>query len=250
MVVSLEMGKVKRLAICRFTNLLSWLVASVSDPRGSQGRRVRLPGLLRLLLTGMVVGDPTLRDVEQRSKGFGLKDRRGRPVKKISDTCLGDLLAALDPEEFIGPLVRQVRQMLRRKELRPEGLRVGVLVIDGKHLATLMHDAAGWGMRVLDKARQHVCWRVRVLRAVLSSARGKPCIGQLPIHGRAGEISSLPGFLRWLHETYGNSGMFEVIDLDAGFLSREVFSFIDSCAARAYVQPRAQGRTSAGRGPH
>lgn len=227
MVVAASLAAVKRLSQKRFDSVSSWLVDCVSEPRSRRGRQVELSGILRLLWTGMAVGDSTLRDVEQRSEGFGLMDRRGRPVERISDTGLGDLLAALDPEDFVVPLVRQVRTMMRRKELQPEGLPGGVLVIDGKHLATLNHDAKGYGMMSVNKKTERAYWCVRVLRAVVSSAKGKPCVGQMSILGREGEITSLPAFVTWLHETYGGSDLFEIIDLDAGFLSRKVFRFVD-----------------------
>lgn len=218
---------VKRFALKRFRATEASLVEHVQDPRSRRGRRVPLSQMLRALWTGMVSGDPTLRAVEQRSAMLGLVDRRGRRVEKLSDTTLGDVLAALDPGDLLAPLVAQVRQMLRRKELRPDDLPCGVLVVDGKHLAALSHDANGAGLRQTKSSDGAPYWCVRALRAVLSSARGKPCIGQVPIWGREGEVTCLPDFVRWLHETFGRFGLFEIIDLDAGFLSREVFRFID-----------------------
>ncbi|MCP3996565.1 MAG: hypothetical protein GY722_16140, partial [bacterium] len=47
------------------------------------------------------------------------------------DTTLGDLLAKLDPDDFEQPLVRQVRDMNRRKELKPVALPCGVVTVDG-----------------------------------------------------------------------------------------------------------------------
>jgi hypothetical protein len=70
-------------------------------------------------------------------------------------------------------------------------------------------------------------WQVRVLRAVLSSAAGKPALGQLTIPGREGEATHFIEFADWLYETYGRFGIFDVLDVDAGFLSRANFQHVD-----------------------
>jgi len=235
MVIHGVTSRVKRFARKRFQATYKQLIKCVGDPRGRRGRTLGLWCFLRTLWFGMVAGDPTLRAVERRSEGLGLVDLRGRPVKRLSDTSLGDVLAVLNPLDFLTPLVQQVRSMLRRKELRPKGLPCGVVVVDGKNLATLDHDANGYGLRQTNSHTGFPFWCVRVLRAVLSSAKGKPCIGQVPIPGRAGEITCLPDFVRWLHETFGRFGLFEIIDLDAGFLSRAVFRFIDGLGYGAVI---------------
>ena len=201
----------------------------VRDPRGRRGRRQeerrKLSTMLHALFAGMLACDRGLRDVEERSEELGLMDG-DEPVGRIPDTTMGDLLAKLDPDDFEQPLVRQVRDMTRRKELAPVGLPCGVATVDGKAMGKLTHDAEGHALRQTDDAG-NAFWYVRVLRSVLSSAAGKPCIGQRTIPGREGEITNFPAFATWLHETYGRHGLFEIFDVDAGFFSRKVFEFID-----------------------
>jgi hypothetical protein len=213
----------------RTMRVLDVLNESVRDPRSTRGRkkedRRALEPILHVLFAGMLACDKTLRDVEERSEELALMDG-DEPVGRIPDTTMGDLLAKLDPDDFEQPLVRQVRDMNRRNELKPVGLPCGVAVVDGKAMGKLTHDAEGHAMRQTDDDG-NAFWYVRVLRAVLSSSAGKPCIGQKTIPGREGEITNFPDFAIWLHETYGRHGLFEIFDVDAGFFSRAVFEFID-----------------------
>ena len=202
------------------------LAKHVRDCRSRRGRRLRFQGFLRSLLAGMLAGCRTLRDVEELSAELDIRDKEGRPIAGISDTALGDVAAGMDPSNFEPVLVGQIRDMNRRAELRPAGLPCGVAVVDGKALGKLLHDARGHALSQTDSNGKQF-WYVRVLRAVLSSAVSKPCLGQRTIPGREGEITNFPAFATWLHETYGVHGLFEIFDVDAGFLSRAVFEFVD-----------------------
>lgn len=222
-------ARVNKFLSHRVDRVLDSLNEFVRDPRSPRGRkpeeRQKLPLMLTALFAGMLACDRGLRDVEERSEELGLMDG-DEPVGRIPDTTMGDVLAKLDPDDFEQPLVRQVRDMSRRKELTPVGLPCGVATVDGKAMGKLTHDAEGHALRQTDDDG-NAFWYVRVLRSVLSSAAGKPCIGQKTIPGREGEITNFPAFATWLHETYGCHGLFEIFDVDAGFLSRAVFEFVD-----------------------
>ena len=194
----------------------------VGDPRSRRGRQLqwRSPkvtwafgssGFLGTLFAGMLAGCRGMRDVEELSEELDVRDTDGRPVDKISDTTLGTVAAEINPDDFEQPLVQQVRDMNRRKELRPVGLPCGVATVDGKALGKLKHDAKGHALKQTDSNGKDF-WYVRVLRAVLSSAAGKPCIGQRTIPGREGEITNFPDFATWLHETYGVHEYFGIFD--------------------------------------
>lgn len=229
MTVENRQARVNRFLEHRVGRLLCTLNEFVRDPRSPRGRkqeeRRKLNPMLHALFAGMLACDRGLRDVEERSEELALMDG-DEPVGRIPDTTLGDLLAKLDPDDFEQPLVCQVRDMNRRKELTPVGLPCGVVTVDGKAMGKLTHDAEGHALRQTDDDG-NAFWYVRVLRAVLSSASGKSCIGQKTIPGREGEITNFPVFATWLHETYGRHGLFEIFDVDAGFFSRAVFEFID-----------------------
>jgi len=226
MTVNQRRHRVKRYVARRARRQRRLLNEHVDDPRSRRGRRLQFSGFLGTLFAGMLAGCRGMRDVEELSEELDVRDTNGRPVDKISDTALGNVAAEINPDDFEQPLVQQVRDMNRRKELRPVGLPCGVATVDGKALGKLEHDAKGHALKQTDSTGKDF-WYVRVLRAVLSSAAGKPCIGQRTIPGREGEITNFPDFATWLHETYGVHGYFGILDVDAGFLSRAVFEFVD-----------------------
>ena len=88
-----------------------------------------------------------MRDVEELTEELDIRNKNYEPVDKISDTTLGDVASKLKPDDFERPLVRQVRDMNRRKELRPVGLPCGVATVDGKALGKLDHDAGGHALK-------------------------------------------------------------------------------------------------------
>jgi len=57
------------------------------------------------------------------------------------------------------------------------------------------------------------------LRATLTSALAKPCIYQLRIPPGKGESTVFARMVDDLHRAYGRSGMFEIVDIDAGMTS-------------------------------
>lgn len=226
MTVRQRRTRVKKYVARRAKRVRQALNEHVDDPRSRRGRQLKFEGFLHTLMAGMLAGCRGMRDVEELSEELDLRDTDGRPVDKISDTALGDVVSRVNPDDFEQPLVQQVRGMNRRQELRPVGLPCGIATVDGKALGKLTHDARGHALKQSD-TNGAAYYYVRVLRSVLSSAAGKPCIGQRTIPGRQGEITNFPAFATWLHETYGVHGMFEIFDVDAGFLSKAVFEFID-----------------------
>ena len=228
MSVSARAARVNRYFTPRLARLRRFLRASVREPRSPRGRTRGLGCLLDALLIGLMACDRALRDVEDRTERLNLlNDKDGRSAGRIPDTTMGDLLAVLNPDDLMPVLVRQVRDMVRRNELAPVGLPIGVVVVDGKSLGKLTHDANGHGLLQHEASSGLPFWLVRVLRAVLSSAAGKPALGQLTIPGREGETTHFIPFANWLYETYGRFGMFEVLDVDAGLLSRANFEHVD-----------------------
>jgi hypothetical protein len=157
--------------------------------------------------------------------------------QKISDTTLDMAARTLDPDYLSGKLVQQVREAQRSKSLRPVGLPVGVAVIDGKNLATLDHDANGTGHeRTSENKKWHQAGEAKTekayylmpaLRATLTSAEAKLCIYQLALPPGTGESRACPAMVDALHDAYGRSDLFEVLDLDAGLTSLANADHID-----------------------
>lgn len=183
--------------------------------------------VLNSLLLGLVANKPTLRDVEGMTRDLRLTFRSLVPAP-ISDTTLDTESRRLDPGYLAGKLVQQVREDFRSKMLVPAGLPCGVATVDGKNLATLGHDAGGAGhARSKDNEKWHrpesakgeEYFLVPVLRAALTSAEARPIICQQALPPGTGEATAFCEMVDTLHRAYGRSGMFEVIDGDAGLIS-------------------------------
>lgn len=201
-------------------------------PDSRQQKKVDHPmeAIVWALELGLVSNQPTLRDVEQLGATLGRWAKTLVP-QSVSDTTLDTELRRLDPDYLLGKLVLRVRDMHRAKMLAPVGLPCGMASVDGKNLATLDHDANGSGhARSRDNEKWHRSkadeakrgsddYLMPVLRATLSSAEVKPCIYQLPLPPKNGEATVFPKMLEALDQSYGRSGMLEVIDADAGLTS-------------------------------
>ncbi len=142
--------RVKKYVARRAKRLRRDLNQHVRDPRGRRGVQLKFAGFLNALLTGMVVCCKTMRDVEELTEELDIRDTKGKAADKIGDTTLGDVVAKMNPDDFWQPLVRQIRDMNRRKELKPIGLPCGVATVDGKALGKLEHEAGGHALKQKD----------------------------------------------------------------------------------------------------
>ncbi len=226
-----SLDRVQRYARPRIKRLLRNLLRWHADPRKRRGRRHKFAKMLEALLSGLVANCPSLRDVETLSEHLKL----GRRECKIADTTLGHLLEKLDPAQILPVLVEQINDMEHRGELKPEGLPCGVATVDGKNLAMLQHHADGAGHLRIAPDEKSCWWLMPALRSVLTSAAGKPAIGQWmqpPGHGEATEFVQ---FFKWLVETYARRGLIEIFDVDAGFTSRSNFALVDAAGYGAVM---------------
>jgi hypothetical protein len=146
----------------------------------------------------------------------------------------------IEHDYLISKLVQRVRDFQRSKMLGSAGLPCGIVTVDGKNLATLDHDAAGTGQaRSKENEKWHLSkkeeaskgqgyYLMPALRATLTSAEAKPCIYQIPLPVGVGESRMLPEMVDVLHREYGRSGMFEIIDGDAGLTSLANADYVHS----------------------
>jgi predicted transposase YbfD/YdcC len=185
--------------------------------------------ILNSLLLGLTANKPTLRDVEEMTRDLRLSFR-ALVAKPISDTTLDTESRRLDGGYLLGKVMEQVREEFRAKMLGPVGLPCGVVTVDGKNLATLLHDAGGSGHARSSEnekwqrpggAKDEEYYLVPALRASLTSAEARPIIYQKALPPGTGESTSFCELVDDLHRAYGRSGMFEVIDVDAGLTSLE-----------------------------
>ncbi len=188
---------------------------------------------------GLVSNQPTLRDVEELTEKLGLWARVLVP-EAVSDTTLDTEARRLNPDYLLGKLALRVRDLYRSKMLTPVGLPCGIATVDGKNLATLDHDADATGhARSSDNAKWHRSqekeaklgknyYLMPALRATLISAEAKPCIYQVALPPGVGESTLFPAMLEALDQSYGRSGMIEVIDGDAGLTSLSNADLVDN----------------------
>lgn len=215
-----------------------WNFSDAPDERQPGKVSHRMPNLLNALVLGLVANKPTLRDVEGMTHDLSL-DFRSLVPNPISDTTLDSTARSLDVAYLTGKLVKQVREDHRAKMLEPVCLPCGVVTVDGKNLATLGHDADGsghersrenekWQPSAEDKRKKALYYLYPALRASLTSAEARPIIYQQALPPKTGESSQFIDFVSTLHSMYGRSGMFDVIDGDAGLTSLANADHVDS----------------------
>ena len=206
-----------------------WGFIDAPDPRKEGMVKHQMQSIIVSLKLGLIANHPTLRDVENMTEELALWARKLVP-QSISDTTLDTELRRLDYQYLLGKLVLQVRSMHRSKMLKPACLPIGVVTVDGKNLATLNHNANGTGHERSKEVEKWVTdnphvqdggeyYLMPALRATLTSAEAKPCIYQMRLPVGTGESTNCDAVIDALHEAYGRSGMFEVLDFDAGLTS-------------------------------
>jgi hypothetical protein len=188
------------------------VAAALTDPRKTQGKRP-FTVLVDLFMTGALMTTPALRGVERLSERMG---------PRVPDSTLAYTLERIDPAPLRPLLRRRVKQLLRSKVLRPDGLPFGVLTIDGKTVWTGDHRADP------ECQDQDGVWHLRVMRAVLTSARSRPCLDQDVIPAATNEMGHFPTFWAALRAAYGRSDLFALVTLDAGYTSQDNARVIDA----------------------
>jgi hypothetical protein len=174
-----------------------------------------------------------LRSVRKAEETF--RSQRCRLFSRIGRTALSDLASRLCPEEVRAVLHRGIHAELRRKALRPAGLPVGVVAIDGRTNWTGPEKVNEYCQRShLDDKDKTPFWSFRVVRAVLISAAAKVCMDQAAIPAKTNDMGVFKDFFLDLVREYGRSNLFEIVTADAGFCSLENATVVDG-AHYAYV---------------
>ena len=109
----------------------------VSDPRRDSHVRYKLPVILKAVVASCATGAESLRQVEQRTAGMAEGPGQSIVGHRIADNTIGGLLPRLDVQELVEALVRVTKAEERRKGLGAGEVGVGVVAIDGKHVATV-----------------------------------------------------------------------------------------------------------------
>jgi predicted transposase YbfD/YdcC len=204
----------------------------VPDPR-ARNRKHSLRALMLTSLLGLLAGCRKLREVEELTEELGPTGQQylgGR----VPDTTLHDLLEhkKLEVEAFRQQLHAQVKGQARQKRLKPVGVPCGTAAIDGKKMHCLAHDAQGDAQRVSGSEGKKGHWLLRALRAVLTSAAGKPALDQQVIPPDTNEMGFFATFFAGLLATFG--ALFEIVTVDAGMTSLANAELVEQ-AQRGYI---------------
>jgi len=192
----------------------------IHDPRARKGRRYELPALLQLMVVGLCVSTPTLRDLENLAKDLCVRRAlgiRGTP----SDTTLERIIGLLTPEPLRVMLRAFNCEAWRSKKypLHPK-LNLHLTAIDGKAMATdsVVKHPASQPQGPGGKSGPYI---LRAMRACLVSAPAQPILDQMMIPADAGEPDTFLEFFQAVFNAYSHLGLLECISVDAGFTSRE-----------------------------
>lgn len=216
------------------------LFAALQDERQQGKIRHTLAAIASALLLGLVSNRRTLRDVEALTKKLSGPWRKLVP-HPISDTTLDTVLRGLRHEQLQDGLVSLNRELRRGNLMKPNpGLPISLVVVDGKNLATLNHDAGGtaqprssdndkWQGRAPNDASY---WLAPALRACLASTEARPCLLQMPLLPTTNETASFKAFLQSLRKHYGRSEILDVLSMDAGLMSLSNANAVDDADLR------------------
>ena len=222
--------RVRRLAGLLRARLPELDLEGVPDPRARAGRW-SLAQILRTTLLGLMSGCRSLAEAEALSDTLApaMRRRLGLP-RRLADTTARDALCRVSLDDLRAVLHRAVCAAWRRKALRPVGLPIGVVALDGKvtALPTLNHPLVQ--NRIDDQAKPHGL--VRTVTCALVSAAGRPCIDAIPIPGDTNEMGHFRTAFASLLESYPR--LFDVVTYDAGALSQPNASAVVE-AGKEYV---------------
>ncbi len=163
---------------------------------------------MNALWSGVLTATVNLRRLENFTERLGCR---------ISDTTLYRTVVGVLPRPLRHKLVVEVRAAVRAKEVTHD-LPFSLCAIDGKAIWTGSYKANRWCQK--QEQDDRTVFVARALRAVMVSGPCKLQVGQKLIPASRSECSTLPNFLRELHQDYGRSQLLEVFSLDAGFCSK------------------------------
>jgi hypothetical protein len=196
------------------TALIEW-EKILEDPRSQINKEWSFRYLMDILWFGMLTGSKNLREVEDFSEGY---------KERVPDTTLHDILVKISPEPLKNLLVKDVKRALRDHELPREYFPVRLTIVDGKCVSVSRQSVGDFSQ--MSECNDGVQYVNRTLRAAHVSNETKLILWQREIHGKTNEMRELKIFLMELLENYKNTGLLEVISVDAGMNSKENADYI------------------------
>jgi hypothetical protein len=205
----------------------------IRDPRDERGRRWSLGALMSTAVFSLMVMARSLRGAERFSEDLTASQGKLGIKRRVPDSTLGNLLAALDPKGLRRHLHRQVLAEHRRKALEPTVVPIRAISIDGKTVATLKGEANA-DCQKQQAEGQEPRWLYRVVRATLISSTAALCIDQEAIPAKTNDMGVFASFFAGLEKTYGRANLYDLVSTDAGFTSEANASQVNE-ADKAYM---------------
>ena len=188
----------------------------IYDPRGKQGRhKWSHVTLVKSILVGMGSGCKSLRDTERRSEYFNKAICRLIDTgRRVPDTTMRDLVCKLRPDDIRQCIKNSIDAAEKRGILKPVGLPMGVVSMDGKYTTLPVSDDDGYVQSRTHKATGDSYGMIRTMTAMLISAMGRPVLDAEPIPANTNEAGHFQTAFTKLCASYGH--LFELLVYDAG----------------------------------
>ena len=196
--------------------------AQVDDPREAPWVVHAHQGILGGLAAAFATGCRTLRRAEDFFADLGVGARRALGLSRgcPCDTTLYRLLAEQSPKGMEETVFAQVKDLVARKVVKNDRLRLGVMSFDGKGTWSRADGEKVDGARQSSyDAEGSSLQTLGALRATLTSSSVCPCVGQTIIGSKEGEATAFRELLPKVCHELG--GQFRIVTGDAGLCSRE-----------------------------
>ena len=220
-------------------------LTGVEDRRQAPWTTWRLSSVVTAMLAGIMAGKKNLREAEDLTAELTPDVRRVLGVwRRLSDTTMSDFATRADIGGFQRTLRAQVQAAYRRKSLdgRWTGAPIGMVAIDGKYdrgKVRLAHpENADPEMAALrqrypffqPQGQPDGHWQrgeVRLLSVMLVSSPAPVFLDCLPVRGETNEMGTFPEAFHALMAAWGDKGLFDLVSVDAGMVSKENADLVD-----------------------
>jgi len=187
---------------------------AVPDARDSRWVKWHLATVLRVLIVSMTAGCISLLQAEALTEEMSPQMRRTLKIlRRIPDTTLRTIAAALEPDDIRPVMHCQIRAAHRRKALKPDGLPFNVVMLDGKNTAI-----AGCDDHFAQRQTQGsgLVGMLRTMTCSLVTTAAQPCIDAIPIPAKTNEMGVFSLCVDSLVQSFGSIDLFRMVAADAG----------------------------------
>jgi predicted transposase YbfD/YdcC len=187
---------------------------TVPDARDPRWVKWRMATVLRVLIVSMTAGCVSLLQAEALTQDMSADMRRALKIlRRIPDTTLRTIAAALDPDDIRPVMHHQIRAAHRRKALEPDELPFNTVMLDGKNTAIPSCDDYFAQRQSQDGGLVGI---LRTMTCSLVTTAAQPCIDAFPIPAQTNEMGVFSSCVDSLVRTYGSIDLFRMVAADAG----------------------------------